>query len=241
MPLPSFLKFSLVPGALVTAEILSECAALFSANYGVWNSEVAAPLKPGGRVKMSSTKLRSQCLADPVNTSLALCTTKEGTIIGHAFATVWEYAPGETVCWITQLVVAQQYRQRTIASSLLCMLPEANIMGLATSHPAASLALAAAAGDNMRKVDLEFIKTTAPLVLETSPIGYLQSASFRGRLFNESDNSMTSCLFTDFPVDHGEVLAARRKWEERNDMEWPLGQLGERHEYLYIAKVVHTL
>ena len=39
---------------------------------------------------MNATRLKEQCLADPVNSKLALCTL-DGILVGHAFATIWQY------------------------------------------------------------------------------------------------------------------------------------------------------
>lgn len=76
----------------------------------------------GSRIKMSTVKLQSECLPSRENTILVTCITS-GTLVGHAFATTWDYGEGRlppstffptsqaypihvgTVCWITQLVV----------------------------------------------------------------------------------------------------------------------------------------
>ncbi|KAF7328024.1 hypothetical protein MKEN_00383300 [Mycena kentingensis (nom. inval.)] len=238
MPPPS-LTFKLLDGYAISHDTLAACATLFSSNYGVWSAAVSPPLRPGARVKMTTAKLRRECLGDPARSFLALCTNGEGNHIGHAFATVWEYSPGKTICWVTQLVVCAEYRRRAVATSLLCLFPRADCMGIASSHPAACLTLAKSAHANMRKVDLEFLKSTASVVLPTSPVTYLRSGILRGSLFEEPANAtpMVSALFTDFPVDHAEPTAARELWEERNDLSWPLGRLGPGHEFLYIVPV----
>jgi len=107
---------------------------------------------------MSASKLAAQCLGSPVNTVLVTC--HEGnSLVGHAFATTWDYEGGNclgtfinhhltdpgsgTVCWITQLVVSSDHRQRGIATVLLGCLkgPNHTAFGLVSSHPAACLAL----------------------------------------------------------------------------------------------------
>jgi len=45
---------------------------------------------------MNAKRLRDQCLADPKHTVLALCKLvtseeEERTLVGHAFASVWQY------------------------------------------------------------------------------------------------------------------------------------------------------
>ncbi|KAF7310584.1 hypothetical protein HMN09_00601200 [Mycena chlorophos] len=229
------LTFRLLEGSSVSDEVLSECAALFSSSYGVWSDAVSRPLKPGGQVKMSLAKLREQVFPCSSRNFLAVCTGEEGCIIGHAFATLWDFSEGKTICWVTQLVVSALHRQRSIATSLVHMLPRTYAFGVASSHPAACLAVAKCAHANMRKVDLDFICTTAPLALTTSPIPYLRSAPLRGRLF-QGPSMMISAAFTDFGVDHREPQAARAQWEGKHDMSWPLGELEDRHEYLYIVR-----
>ena len=56
--------------------------------------------------------------------------------------------PGGKVCWITQLVVHKDQRNRGIASFLLKQLrrPELTAFGLVSSHPAACLALSRLGG-----------------------------------------------------------------------------------------------
>lgn len=53
-----------------------------------------------------------------------------------------------TVCWITQLVVVEEYRERGLATGLLRAIREGtdDVYGIASSHPAACLAAATAFG-----------------------------------------------------------------------------------------------
>jgi GNAT superfamily N-acetyltransferase len=109
-------------------------------------------------VRLGPAALRAQCFPDPAAGMLALCTVDD-EVVGHAFAAVWDYDglqgphalnathPHEDakICWITQLVVRHEYRERGIATSLLRLLPgpdfKVSAFGLASSHPAACLAL----------------------------------------------------------------------------------------------------
>ncbi|KAE9406871.1 hypothetical protein BT96DRAFT_971631 [Gymnopus androsaceus JB14] len=47
---PAFLSYKLVKGPDVTQETLQACADLFAQNYGIWNQDVVAPLKPGSNI-----------------------------------------------------------------------------------------------------------------------------------------------------------------------------------------------
>ncbi|KAJ6504132.1 hypothetical protein C8R47DRAFT_1104376 [Mycena vitilis] len=241
-PRPTSLKYSFVPGTLVTDAQLEACASLFSSNYGVWSSSAPAPLKPGARVKMGVATLRDQCFADPKNCMLALCIA-DMALVGHAFATVWNYN-GSNICWITQLVVAHGYRQRGIATTLLHLLPgpgfKCATFGLASSHPGACLALLKRTHANARKPDLEFIKAHAHEVISSTDVAYLKGAQLRGSLLHDQDETeeggAVSCVFTNFYVDHEEPLQARKIWEAKHDMVWPLGVLPEGHEFFCVAR-----
>ncbi|KAL4256247.1 hypothetical protein AB1N83_012272 [Pleurotus pulmonarius] len=229
------LVYRIVAGCEVTHEQLKECATLFSQNYGVWSVAAPSPLKPGARIKMSARSLKEQCLSDPTASVLALCVA-DGILIGHAFASLWSLH-GETICWVTQLVVSSKHRQRGIATSLLSMLPECHVYGLASSHPAACLALCKRGRANIRKLDLVYIKEHAQGMLASTPIPYLKTAKVCGALFRDEDATAGLCtVCTSFFVDHDEPLAVLHAWQEYHDMPWVLGDLPEGNEYLCIIK-----
>ncbi len=73
--------------------------------------------------------------------------TVDGYLAGNAIACRWMYEK-KTVCWVTQLVVHQDYRERGLAMGLLNQLrhDDDDIYGLMSSHPAACLAAAKAFG-----------------------------------------------------------------------------------------------
>ena len=50
----------------------------------------------------------------------------------------------KNICWITQLVVHKEYRERGLATGLITHLrePDDNVFGIMSSHPAACLAAA---------------------------------------------------------------------------------------------------
>ena len=74
-------------------------------------------------------------------------TVNDDVLAGHALARRWTY-DGKTVCWVTQLVVHHDYRERGLATCLLNHLrdEEDDIYGIMSSHPAACLAAAKAFG-----------------------------------------------------------------------------------------------
>lgn len=68
-------------------------------------------------------------------------------LAGHAFACRWA-VNGKIVCWVTQLVVHRDYRERGLAVGLLNELKQDgdDVYGVMSSHPAACLAAAKAFG-----------------------------------------------------------------------------------------------
>jgi hypothetical protein len=69
--------------------------------------------------------------------------------------------------------------------------------------------------------------------MEASPIGYVKDAKLRGSVFTPSDTSgLVSSVDSGFFVDHAEPLEALA-WV-RGEMEWPLGELFDGHEFLLI-------
>lgn len=82
---------------------------------------------------------------------------------------------------------------------------------------------------------MSFIHDNASKVMKQSPIEYVRSAVLRGTLFDIADTSgAISSVCTDFFVDHVKPLAALR-WIQEN-MEWPLDELLEGHEFLLILE-----
>jgi len=158
----------------------------------------------------------------------------DGHLAGNAFACRWTY-DNKTVCWVTQLVVHRDYRERGLAMGLLNQLRDANddIYGLMTSHPAACLAAAKAFGTFINTVQLDFIKEHAEEITKASPIRYVRDAKLRGSLFNPVDASgLVSSVDTGFWIDHTEPLKAL-EWT-RDMVDWPLGELRDGHEFLLV-------
>ena len=157
--------FETFDGREVTDSILEEAARLFNDNYGIWGKNPAnsrstpKPGKPqktilmvfsnkriGSRVKLSKDRLRAQYLPNNVTCSYVRVTI-EDRLAGNAFACRWKYK-GNIVCWVTQLVVHSDFRERGLAASLLNQLRQDDdtVYGLMSSHPAACLAAAKAFG-----------------------------------------------------------------------------------------------
>ena len=78
----------------------------------------------------------------------------DGKLAGQAFASRWDH-DGKVVCWITQLVVHRDYRQRGLARGLMYQLREDGdeIFGIMSSHPAACIAAADAYSSTLPPTD----------------------------------------------------------------------------------------
>ncbi|MCJ1423577.1 hypothetical protein MMC29_001461 [Sticta canariensis] len=223
-------------GTELTDHMLEEAAQLFNENYGTWGEDPMNPMaapKPGSRVKLSKSRLRDQYL--PNN---APCTyvrvTVEDRLAGNAFACRWSHKD-TIVCWVTQLVVHTDFRERGLAAGLLNQLRQDDdgIYGLMSSHLAACLAAAKAFGSGIHTVAVGFICDNAGAIMKASPIGYVKEAELRGSVFNPEDASgLVSSVYTKFFVDHAEPLEALA-WV-REASEWPLGDLLDDHEFLVI-------
>jgi hypothetical protein len=98
-------------------------------------------------VRLSKDRLRMQCLPNGGAACSYVRVSVEGRLAGNAFACRWIYN-GQTVCWITQLVIHRDFRERGLAFTLLNQFRQQDddIYGIMSSHPAACLATAKAFG-----------------------------------------------------------------------------------------------
>ena len=81
-----------------------------------------------------------------------------------------------------------------------------------------------------------FIRDNAEAIMKASPIRYVKDAVLRGSLFDREDTSgVVSSVYTNFFVDHTEPLEALA-WV-REGLDWPLGELLDSHEFLFIIAV----
>ncbi|KAL8932094.1 MAG: hypothetical protein Q9211_006532 [Gyalolechia sp. 1 TL-2023] len=229
-------------GSLVTDSMLQEAAELFSKHYGVWSEHAVQMVGPfakaGNHVRLNKARLRADYLAEP-STSSYVRVTIDGHLVGNAFACRWVYE-NKTVCWVTQLVVHQDYRERGLAMNLLKQLrhDSDDIYGIMSSHPAACLAAAKAFGSSISTVRLDIIKQYASDIMKASPIRYVKDARLCGSLFHPDDSSgLVSSANTSFWVDHTEPLEALA-WA-REAAHWPLGDLHDGHEFLLVLEAKH--
>ncbi|CAK7268758.1 hypothetical protein SEPCBS119000_003226 [Sporothrix epigloea] len=222
----------------VTSIDLVEAARLFSSNYGTWGEGSG---RAGEPIKASPRRLREQYLPDAGDGSYTKVTI-DGRLAGQAFACRWK-CNGKTVCWIAQLVVDKQYRERGLASGLLRSLMKEtdDIYGIMSSNPAACLAAAKVFGSSIENVSFDYIKTNAEAVLASSPVHYVRSAQARGSIFSpEESTGLVSGADSAFFIDHEEPMKNLKRVREAR--KWPLGELPDGHEYLLIlpGKLRHS-
>ncbi|KDN70845.1 putative conserved hypothetical protein [Colletotrichum sublineola] len=147
-------------------------------------------------------------------------------------------ASGVTKDMEDQLVVHSDYREQRPATVLLSTLIDSDddVFGIASSHPAACKTLAKAIGDfRFSDVSMDFAWEHAANVLKASPITYMREAKLRGSLFHSNDTSgMVSGVDSNYYVDHAEPFEALAWFKEGGN--WPLGELPEGHEFLFLVE-----
>lgn len=223
----------------LSSDALQAAADLFSSHYGVWGEKAAEAVgswaEKGNPVKIHTGKwLKSQYLPSG-SCSTYVRVTVDGKLAGHVICSRWRFK-SQTICWVTQLVVSREFRERKLAYGLLDMLKsdEDDVYGVASSHAAGCITLANVFGNGFKNLDLDFIRDNASGILASSPIDYLKTAKLSGSLFNKLDNSGLVCgVDTNFFVDHTEPLEALE--HVRKFREWPLGDLPDGCEFLVIV------
>lgn len=181
---------------------------------------------------MSARRLREEYLPDGARSSY-VCIHVDDNLRGHAFASRWTYR-GRQVCWVTQLVVYRDFRQRRLATHLLGKLRKRDdeIFGIMSSHPAALMAISKACGCeyplsparlgtsiltmmtafSFPHARLDFMQACASEIMAGSPIAYVKTAKLCGSLFQPDDtiaeSSLVSGVDTNFFVNHEEPLDA---------------------------------
>ncbi|CAG8136132.1 unnamed protein product [Penicillium nalgiovense] len=197
-----------------------------------------SPLSP---VKLSARRLRQQYLPSATDTivSYYVMVTVDGYLADNTFACRWK-CDGMTVCWVTQLVVDKDYRDIGLASGLLRSLRKTtdDIYGIMSSHPAACLAAAKSFGTTIEKISLDFIGKKGYGIMKSSPVPYIQDATLRGTIFQPEDTSgLVLGVNTSFFVHHEEPQKVLQV--VRENLQWPLGDLPDGHEYLLVMPAKH--
>lgn len=214
------LEFSVRGADMVTIEQLNACALLFSAQYGVWGASAPLPLR-GLRVRLSVSRLQQQYLFDN-SCCLSLAKSADGSIVGHAFATKFEFSGVGCFSWITQLVVHSDYRNQGVASKLCQLAWDVRAVagcGIVSSHPHAIRALEKATRRHCKPGLIDHARS----LVAASHIPYLQ-----GRKIHCKQPHNMCQVDTGFFVDHTAVNQLISSQPSRLG----LGPLEEGHEFV---------
>ncbi|KAK3346349.1 hypothetical protein B0T25DRAFT_592588 [Lasiosphaeria hispida] len=223
----------------ITDEMLTKAAQLFSDHYGIWDTpDGRQGPKRGNRVKITASRLRSDYLPVGARSSYVRVHVDDN-LAGNAFACRWAYQ-GRQVCWVTQLVVHHEFRERRVATRLLEKLRKNDdeIFGIMSSHPAACIAISKACAElSFPNVQLGFMQSCASEVMAGSPIAYVRDPKLCGSLFQPDStvsdvNDLVSGVDTNFFVSHEDPLRAVA-WLRQHDL-WPLGNLPDGLEFLLV-------
>lgn len=211
--------------ALSSDADIADCAALFSAHYGVWS---ARGPRPGAPIALSPARLRAACLFDDACGVVLHRDARSGALLGHAFFRRFDVAlarggaPGAAV-WVTQLVVAASERGKRIATAMLLRLFSRDLVafGLLSSHPHAVRALEHAAA---LRCDRERIAGAAAALQAAAGVPYFRA--------DDIDVDGGRCVVRNsFFADHVGVDAILAEYTGAG-RPFALGPLGEGEEFI---------
>lgn len=175
---------------ILSQEELSECARLFSENYGMYRDE--SPIRPGQQIKMSETYYKKNYCRDDYYVARAFY---KDTLIGQAFYVRISVEGDRYITWVVQLVVDKEYRGNHIGSTLLnsiwCFSDDI-AWGLATANPCTIKALEAA---TLRRCEVKEIGKRITLIDQIRElIPFAKDADLR---LSEQEAIIQSKFFVD--------------------------------------------
>ena len=201
----------------ISDQELSECASLFSNQYGTWSLESDNPGEP---IRFSANRLKELISVPDSSVFLAY---SHAQLVGHAFLVRKLITGYGVVSWVTQLVVHNEFRRRQIATRLLnASWAYSNdfAWGLVTANPFTVRALEHAT--SRRCVPRTISSNLAVLKEAAASVKYVAKADFR------VDNKR-SIVNTKFFIDHSTLPAMLK---QAIPPIWRLGRLGEGEEWL---------
>ena len=208
------LKFSVFAGSEMSVAQWDAVSKLFSSEYGRYSR--FAPEHAGERIRLGSGYYRRNYADDSYR--VALCFDGE-VLVGHVIYCELATTRGR-VSLVVQLVVADSYRRKGIASTLLHSVwgfSDYYAWGIVSSNPFTVETLEAA---TFRRANASFTASQASWLREEvlGRVVFLRSA----RLTIDSRNSRA---YTGFYVDHGNIA-------DCNDVVSRLGALDEGEEWI---------
>lgn len=199
---------------------VSECAELYSQEYGVWG--LHGPV-PGGPVQISAQRFRE--LVDDETVGIA-CAYAGEELVGYCVAAWIESAEKGRLAWVSQLVVRSTYRCARVATTLLYstwQFSNCYAWGLVTASPFAVRALETATRRPCRASLI--VRDGAQILPQVAEhVRYLPPS-----LVIE-DGRPQPRVNTEFYVNH-DGIPAMRKRAARGERPWDLGELREGEEW----------
>nr|VFJ95687.1 MAG: Acetyltransferase (GNAT) family protein [Candidatus Kentron sp. LFY] len=211
--------------ARVDKELLKECSCLYSEHYGHWSRN--APHAPGGKIRLSASKIRDCWLENKTANLYTVRLEKE--LIGYAIAIRPKYKDYGVFSWVTQLVVHEDYRNQGIAKRLLFSiwgLSNDFAWGLLTANPYAIRALEKATRRRCSPERIAINQRKLFNIARENLGGYYGIDKESARIVGETGSKIDTRFF----VDHSRI-PEMVEGASSNGVPWVLGELEEGWEW----------
>ncbi|MDD5772980.1 MAG: methyltransferase domain-containing protein [bacterium] len=207
-------------GERLTDACLNELSAFYSLHYGIWSKNTTN--RPCGRVHMSPSLIKKFIKQPNVHVTRARIGEK---LIGYAVANASPIPRLGLLCWITQLVVDSNHRNKCVAKRLILELSKRyqfSSWGLITSNPYAVRALESV---TQRRCDSTHIRKYSELLIGfgQSAIPLIQNASLQ-------IDTEYCVLNSGYCLDLSDIPSMMKN-AERDNAPWPLGVIKEGQEW----------
>lgn len=205
----------------ITDALLQECATLFSTHYGKWSNEHSNPSLRGRPIRTSVNRLRRDYLGDKCWLATA---RSNGCLVGYAIAQ-WIPYSNETISWVVQLVVHEDFRKQLVASRLLNSIwgqSDHFAWGIASANPFAVRALEKAT--RRFCVASEIHQRAKPRDRAVESVKYMVNKTIT---VTETESVIDTGFDQDLSSLESMLAAARRSGKP-----WGLGDLPRAHEWL---------
>jgi SAM-dependent methyltransferase len=207
------------PEALGDPNLASQCAQLFSEEYGKWGE--AGP-HPGRQIRITGSMVEDHL--DHEEAWIA-CAWAEENLVGYCIALRFDCQAGPVV-WVTQLVVASTYRQLRVATQMMYSMwqfSDCYAWGLVTANPFAVRALETA---TRRPCRASVVTENGPVILEE--LSRLNSY-IPADLVRHDDRHLPR-VDTSFFIDLSDLEGMLRD-AARGERRWNLGKLDVGQEW----------
>lgn len=209
-----------IGGKMVPDQLIEECSMLYSKHYGKWGASAS---KPGESISLSTKRVKLWLESESSGVYYAKC---KGDLIGYAIAVIAQNHKKENIAWVTQLVVHEDYRNKSVAKRILYRIwgqSSFKAWGIVSANPFAIRALEKA---TRRRCDPSFIKDHYKDLLRFGA----QYIPYISPELTAKCNLWESSINTDFHIDHAEVPVMLEKATGKG-AKWCLGDLDEGWEW----------